>query len=194
MFRFPHDHRPNRVLLHDTDAVMYDAWWPHLDNWGLADLRAIKSRRINYYVTTVATVLAKAVCLRLDSLSAEERSLHRPDLPFVALHDTTLAWTESARRFATDEPPLHASHIYLLPFGPDGGTKAGRRVEADNGSYFTSAELFRKAQAIQTEHVSRVMPTAGVGIYRSGLWRGLPTFYLWGSVSRLHPRPGSDRC
>ncbi|ORV54597.1 hypothetical protein AWC05_18605 [Mycobacterium florentinum] len=28
VFRFPHDDRPNRVLRHDGDIVMYDVWWP----------------------------------------------------------------------------------------------------------------------------------------------------------------------
>jgi len=28
VFRFPHDDRPNRVILRDDDVVMYDVWWP----------------------------------------------------------------------------------------------------------------------------------------------------------------------
>jgi len=70
VFRFPHDDRPNRVLLHHGDVVMYDGWWPHLDGWGLSNLEAIKRKRVSYYVTTLATVLLKAA--HLDSVSFGE--------------------------------------------------------------------------------------------------------------------------
>jgi hypothetical protein len=126
VFRFPHDDRPNRVLLHDSDVVMYDAWWPHLDGWGLADLEAIKHQRISYYVTTVSTVLEKATYLRSDPLSADERAVHRPDLPFAAVHDAMITWSSAyTGRLTEARSELNTSQIYLLPFGPGGGTKAG---------------------------------------------------------------------
>ena len=187
VFRFPHDDRPNRVLLHHDDVVMYDGWLPHRDGWGLADLEAIKRQRIVYYVTTVSTLQEKATYLRVDPLSADERAVHRPDLPFAALQDTAITWFVGSHRAAVRaRSGLDASPIYLLPFGPGGGTKTGLRIVADNGSSFSVDELFRKAQAAQSRHLGDAMPVAGVGIYRSGLQRGLPAFYLWGSVSRLH--------
>ena len=186
VFRFPHDDRPNRVLLYDSDVVMYDVWWPHLDSWGLADLAAIKRQRIAYYVTTASTVQEKATQLRSDPLSVDERAVHRPDLPFAAVRDATITWSSDHIRLTGARSELDASPIYLMPFGPGGGTKAGVRVVADNSSSFSTEELLRKAQAAQVGHLSDVIPVAGVGIYRSGLQRGLPAFYLWGSVSRLH--------
>jgi len=193
VFRFAQDDRPNRVLLHDHDVVMYDTWWPHLDGWGLADLEAIKRERGSYYVTTLSTVLAKATYLRADPLSAEERAMHRPDLPFAVAQDTAANWSSHiVGGLAEVGSVLHASGIYVLPFGPRGGTKAGVRVVADNGSFFTAEELFRKAQAAQARHLS-ALAVSGVGIYRSGLQHGLPAFYLWGAASRLHeylPRHG----
>jgi hypothetical protein len=169
VFRFPHDDRPNRVLLHDSDVVMYDVWWPHLDGWGLAHLEAITRQRINYYVTTVSTIREKATYLRSDPMSADERVVHRPDLPFAVIQDPAISWSsDNPGRLTESRSELKASPIYLSPFGPSGGTKAGVRVVADNGASFTAEELFRKAQAAQARHVSDVMPTAGVGIYRSG--------------------------
>lgn len=193
VFQFPHDDRPNRVLLHDDDVVMYDAWHPHLDRWGQADLDTTKRQRISYYVTTVSTLLEKATPLRSDPLSADERTLHRPDLPFAAAQDTTITWASSAERLTETRPNLKASAIYLLPFGPGGGTKAGVRVTADNGSSFTAEELFRKARPVQAQHLSDAIPVTGVGIYRSGLQRGIPAFYLWGAVSRLHEHIAAHR-
>jgi hypothetical protein len=122
----PARRQTNRVLLHDSDVVMYDAWWPHLDGWGLADLEAIKHQRISYYVTTVSTVLEKATYQRSDPLSADERAVHRPDLPFAAVHDAMITWSSAyTGRLTEARSELNTSQIYLLPFGPGGGTKAG---------------------------------------------------------------------
>ncbi|WAC93409.1 hypothetical protein [Mycobacterium sp. Aquia_213] len=186
VFRFPHDDRPNRVLLYDGDVVMYDVWWPHQDGWGLADLATVKRKRIAYYITTVATLLEKATHLRSDPLTDDERAVHRPDLPFAAVQDAAITWSSDPGRLAGHRSELSAPHIYLAPFGPGGGTKTGQRVVADNGAFFSPEELFRKAQAAQAPHLGAESPASGVGIYRSGLQRGLPEFYLWGSVSRLH--------
>jgi hypothetical protein len=193
VFQFPHDDRPNRVLLHDDDVVMYDAWWPHLGRWGLGDLNAIKRQRISYYVTTVSTLLEKATHLRSDPLSADEQTVHRPDLPFIAAQDMAITWAGNSGGLTETRSKLKASAVYLLPFGPGGGTKAGVRVTADNGSSFTAEELFGKAQAAQAQHLSDAIPVTGVGIYRSGLQRGLPAFYLWGAVSRVHEHATAHR-
>ena len=166
---------------------MADHARPHLDRWGLADLEAIKHQRISYYLITVSTLLEKARYLRSDPLSADERAVHRPDLPFAAVQDTVISWSsDNTGRLAETRSELNTPRVYLEPSGPRGGTKAGVRVVADDGSSFTAEELFRKTQATQARHFSDEMPVAGVGIYRSGLQRGLPAFYLWGSVSRLH--------
>ncbi|WP_433534546.1 hypothetical protein ACQPZK_20460 [Micromonospora sp. CA-249363] len=194
VFRFSHDERPNRVLLCDSDVVMYDAWWPHLEAWGLADLAAIKRQHISYYVTTVSTVLEKAKHLRTAPLTAAEMAVHRPDLPFAAVQDVTVTWSSGDADRVTDaRAVLSAYRVYLLPFGPGGGTKAGVRVTADNGNAFTIGELFRKAQAVQARHLGDALPGAGVGIYRSGLQRGFPAYYLWGAVSRLHEHLAAHR-
>jgi hypothetical protein len=194
VFRFSHDDRPNRVLLHESKVVMYDAWLPHRDGWGLADLGAVKRQRVSYYVATASTVLEKATYLRSDPLSADERAVHRPDLPFAAVQDAAISWSsDNAGRLTEARSELNAARLYLLPFGPGGGTKAGVQVAADNGSSFTAEELFRKAQAAQARHINEAMPVAGVGIYRSGLQRGVPAFYLWGSVSRLHEQVAAHR-
>lgn len=194
VFRFRHDDRPNRVLLRDGDVVMYDGWRPGLEAWGLADLAAIKRRRISYYVTTVSTVIEKATPLRTAPLTANEAAVHRPDLPFAAVQDVAMTWSsDEAGQFTDARADLDASRIYLVPFGLGGGTKAGVRVAADNGKAFTVGELFHKAQAVQSQHLGDVLPAPGVGIYRYGLQRGLPAYYLWGAVSQLHEHLAARR-
>ncbi len=187
-----------RVLVHDGDVVMYDAWWPDLGDWGLADLGSIKRRRVSYYVVATRVLAEKAAYLRAAPLTAHELSVHRPDLPFAALQEPGLSWTTEPPS-ATTPPPgpgevdgdgarvaLHVGEIYLCPFGPQGGSKAGTRVKAANGQAFTVAELLRIAATVQASQAGDLPPVQGVGVYREGLQRGLPAYYLWGAESRLH--------
>ncbi|MBO0825623.1 MAG: hypothetical protein J2P27_17485 [Actinobacteria bacterium] len=183
---------------------MYDSWWPHRGNWGLASLGEVKKRRVTYYVATVATVAERATFVRSEPLTEAEISLHRPDLPFAAVQCPRLSWAaeapESAEAFARSRPSagcpaaevLGASEVYLFPFGPKGGERAGVRVKADNGTSFSWEELVWKALVVQAPGVRDGASAQGVGIYRSGLNRGIPAYYLWGSRSRLHDQIASS--
>lgn len=136
--------------------------------------------------------------MRSEPLTADERAVHRPDLPFAVAQSARLSWPAVVSqtpawaaefRAATGRPHgagLQAPEVYLCPFGPKGGSKAGVRVRADNGTAFTAEELMRKAATIQAPHVGGGVPVHGVGIYRLGLRRGVPAFYLWGAASRMH--------
>ncbi|MEU5788697.1 hypothetical protein ABZ754_13335 [Micromonospora purpureochromogenes] len=190
--------------------ALYDTWWPHLGNWGLANLGEIKKRRVSYYVATALTLAEKATYVRSEPLTEVERALHRPDLPFAVAQRQVLSWPAeapespeaSARDWRSAGCPetevLRASEVYLLPFGPKGGERAGVRVRAENGTSFGWDELVWKASVIQAPFIRAGASVQGVGIYRSGLNRGVPAYYLWGSQSRLHDqiayahRPGTD--
>jgi hypothetical protein len=188
-------------LIHGTDIVMYDAWWPHLEDWGLSRLQEIKRQRIRYYVTFLSTVAEKATYLRAEPLTRDEVSIHRPDLPVSLVQCAAMQWPVEVPQVAADLTErwraagcsdsragigLNASEIYLYPFGSKGGQKAGVRVRADNGVAFTPEELLWKAAMLQAPHVGDVLPTQGVGFYRTGLHRGIPGYYLWGSESQMH--------
>lgn len=195
-----------RIDAYDS-VVMHDAWWPHLDNWGLANLQHVKRQRIHYYVATLGTVLEKAAYVRTEPLSDDEVAMHRPDLPLSFARCAAISWSaevpESAAqmagrvraagcRDARDGATLGASEIYLFPFGPKGGQKAGIRVKADNKAAFTAEEILWKAAVVQAPHIGDEVATHGVGIYRLGLLRGVPGFYLWGNVSQLHSYLASE--
>jgi hypothetical protein len=195
VFRFPAPNatEPNRVLFVDDHVVMYDAWWPHLASWGMADLAYVRRGTWNYYATLVSTVLDKAVYVRKEPMSPTEVMLHRPDLPFAIGQNGAGSWSSDPTTATPEAPNGHGTdvviavaQVYLTPFGPNGGTKSPVAVDADNGSAFTVDELMRKAAAIQTPHIKDERPTSGVGLYRAGLKRGIPSYYLWGAVSRLH--------
>jgi hypothetical protein len=192
------DDRPFRVLVYDSGVVMYDAWWPHLGNWGLANLGEVKKRRVSYYVVTASTLMQKATFARSEPLTEAEFSLYRPDLPFAAVQCQVLSWPaeapESAEAAARswrsagcpEAGTLAASEVYLQPFGPKGGGRTGVRVKADNGASFGWAELVWKASVLQAPFIRAGASAQGLGIYRSGLNRGIPAYYLWGSRSRMH--------
>ena len=182
----------HRVLLVDQDVVMSDAWWSHRGN-GLADLVEVQRGARNYYVTLVSTVLEKAEYLWTQPLSLAGLALHRPDLPFAIGQNASASWspdetTAAAQAWnASDgEVVIAVAQVYLSPFGSQGGHKRAVRVRAENGSSFTTGELIRKAAVVQAPHIKNERPTAGVGVYRSGLIRGIPSYYVWGAESRLH--------
>lgn len=199
VFRWSDGDRLNRVLVRDADVVMYDTWWPHLSTWGLADLPSAKRGSVSYYVIPVSVLTEKAIFVRSDPLTADERAVHRPDLPFAVVQRADTYWpadpsqapTLAAEFRAADDASggdgPQTSEAYLCPFGPRGGSKAGVRVHADNGTAFTTEELIRKAAVIQAPQINApVVKVEGVGIYRRGLQRGIPSFYLWGAASRMH--------
>ena len=92
-----------------------------------------------------------------------------------------------------------ASEAYLQPFGPKGGGRTSVRVKADNGTSFRWDELVWKASVLQAPFIRAGASAQGVGIYRSGLNRGIPAYYLWGAQSQTHNEiayhahpPGTD--
>jgi hypothetical protein len=193
VFRWTTDETPMRVLLHDAGVVMYDTWLPHLNTWGLANLVEVRSKRISYYVAPDTTLAERATYLRTEPMTGEETALHRPDLPFTAARYAGVDWSDADRLDADDAVTVNAAEIYLYPFGPSGGQKRAVRVEADDGTGFTAAELIGKAAAAQARSAGRTTPTEGVGIYRDGLNRGVPAYYLWGHQSRLETQIASAR-
>jgi hypothetical protein len=195
VFRLPSPSatEPNRVLLVDKDVVIYDAWWSHRGSWGMADPVEVQRGAWNYYVTLVSTMLEKAEYVRTEPLSPAEVALHRPDLPFAIGQNAAASWssdqtTAAAQAWKTSDGDvvIAVAQVYLSPFGPQGGHKRAVRVQAENGTSFTTGELIRKAAVVQAPHIKDERPAAGVGVYRSGLIRGIPSYYLWGAESRLH--------
>ncbi|GAB3275439.1 hypothetical protein GCM10027589_00600 [Actinocorallia lasiicapitis] len=176
---------------------MYDAWWDHLGAWGLADLKKVRRQAISYYCTPVSTLVEKAELIRFEPLSEEESTLHRPDLPFAAVRDVQQPWPSAPPtdpREVADvltaqdreaESLLTAPEIYLVPFGPSGGRKTPVLVAAPDGVAFTRVELLFEAMNIQGTRGGASAETEGMGIFRSGLHRGRPSYYLWGARSRL---------
>jgi hypothetical protein len=187
--------RPIRILAFDADQVMYDSWLPDASRWGIDSL----SRRISYFRIWTSFVLNKSHYLRTDKYTEQERAVHRPDLPFSFARFEGLEWPMTCPASKNDFPQnlpqpanpmigkrqLDAPRIFLDPFGPKGGPKPSVLITAENETSFTVEEVLWHAARLQFQHLRDVRVVDGVGIYRSGIQRGLPSYYIWGAKNRM---------
>ena len=173
-----------RVIAYDDAEVMYDVWWPHKNAWAMAKLQG----DFTYYRLPRDYVEADARHIRTDPLSGGELQVHRPDLPFAVAQREGTSWYDRSWPdgvFGTT-PVLAVSAIYLSPFGPRNSAKPPVLIEADNGESFTELELLTKAKELQAPFIGDVRLTDGVGIYRAGIKKRTPSYYLWGARSRAN--------
>lgn len=190
------DERPIRVLAFDDREVMYDVWWPHKNAWGLANFRGTTT----YYRIPTPFLLERGRYVRTDSYTTSEAQLHRPDLPLSFGRCAALNWSEDrpstiaelaeqlitggcANTRQTSKNLLAVPVVYLCPFGPKGGSKPGTLIHAKDGEAFTAAELLWHAWDLQAPHLREPLLTQGVGLYRSGVQRQKPSYYIWGARS-----------
>jgi len=189
------DSRPLRVIAFDEEIVMYDCWWPHIPGWGIDSI----NRTISYYRIPTSLLLNKGKYLRTEEYTEAELAVHRPDLPFSFARFADLEWPTvcpvtseefpdgsfACKNDEHSQPYLDATKIYLQPFGPKGSSKPGFIIEAENSTGFTVAEILWHAARLQSPFLREIRVTTGIGTYRSGIQRKLPSYYIWGSKSRM---------
>ena len=183
--------QPVRVVASDGHVVMYDTWWPEKRAWGMARL----SGRYAYYRLPNDYFEQHVRYLRIEALSQSEIDVHRPSLPFSLAQHDDLSWYESwgtdgrSSNFQTVEGRnVNAPAVYIVPFGPKDGGKPAVLVKAENEKHFSETELLLRAHQIQRPFIGEQRLTAGVGLHRLGVQGNLPSYYLWGSRSRLEGR------
>jgi hypothetical protein len=195
VFQTEWDSRPIRIIAFDDEQVMYDSWWPHVPGWGIDSL----NRTVSYYRLPTSLLFSKAKYLRTEEYTEAELSIHRPDLPFAFARSPSLEWPTGSPATVEEFPnglfqladkpseprTLDTPKIYLAPFGPKGSSKPGVLVEAENGTCFTVEEILWRAAQLQSQYLREIKVTAGVGIYRLGIQRKLPSYYIWGAKSRM---------
>jgi hypothetical protein len=195
VFKTDWDERPIRVLAFDDIEVLHDCWWPHLNRWGLSQLRG----KASYYRFPTGLLRSRAVCVRVDRLTPAELAVHRPDLPLRLCRFPDLHWTKdryptiasyasavekASPRLRIDpvRVALDLPAVVLMPFGPKGSRKRGSVVKARSASGFSALELLWLSHNLQSQYVKDWRN--GVGIYRSGFEGGVPSYYLWGASDR----------
>lgn len=187
------DDRLIRVLAFDENTVIYDCWVPHKNEWSLTSLKGT----VFYYRLARPRIISDAAYIRTEPLSKEELDIHRPDIPLSFLQAGSVQWSElqlndidtAAARLAAIDPRLalqviNAPAIFLLPFGKKGRVLPGVKINAKNGATFSAAELLFYAGQIQQPSLSGDSIANGIGIYRAGIQKCLPSFYIWGAEKR----------
>lgn len=185
-----------RVIAFDATVVFYDVWRSDIGDWELA----ARKGNISYYRIFAPFLFASAVYVRTDEYSDAELKRHRPDLPMSFAVVRGVEWTPTPPHAASDieamlrtsvddsvsvHGVLHIPAVYLEPFGPKGSSKPGTLITAQDGSAFTGGELLWRAWQLQAPHLRALGRVKGVGLHRSGTRRGIPSYYIWGSDSRL---------
>ncbi len=194
VFRLPWGADLVRVLAFDQRVVMYDVWWSHKNAWRLAK----PPSNVTYYRLPRDLFEEMAKFERFDPYSPEEFALHQPQLPFSFAQSASLSWygfppsVDRINIALQDRPSLEhkvtlleVASVYLQPFGPKGGVVSAIQVSSSTHTGFTEAELLSEAWKIQSQHCGAEILTRGVGLHRSGLRKGVPSYYVWGANSKL---------
>jgi hypothetical protein len=171
------DDRPIRVLMADDAEAFYDAHLPEV-GWNLA-----RARTAIYYRTTTSLLQSSAERIRSDPLSKQEREKHRPDLPMRLFRSRKADWHKPLREWPNIDADLKigCERLALIPYGPKGAPLKPVVVKAADGRAFSGAELLAAAHEVQTAECTAI---EGAGLYRSGISRGIPSYYLWGATDQ----------
>lgn len=187
MYRTEWDERPYRVIGFDDTEIFYDCLWPHDNSWAFS---GNFKKKCYFYRMPVPLFIAKATLIDFTPLTIEEQNFFRPDLPLRLCRTKEFHWNafesdhyHSFKKDTTElsdksflNQKLMADKIVLIPLGNNGGLKKGTTVTADNLNYFECSELIWKAKEIQ-EAVNHQV-SAGIGLYRIGFEKGLPSYYI----------------
>lgn len=181
--------KPVRIIAFNRFQVFYEVWWEHANDWGC---KSNLKGRVNYYCTYTKNFLGSNY-LRIEPFTEEELKIHRPDLPFYLCRIERLNWnTENFANVKDFEgyilskgietsklENLDIPEIILMPYGKDGFAKKGAMVSAANSKSFIGAELLWQAQNMQAPHL-KTKTGNGMGIYRMGFEKGIPSYYIGG--------------
>lgn len=171
------DERPIRVMMADSIEVFYDASLPDV-GWNLA-----RTRTAIYYRILTTLLHSKGQRIRTEPLTNRELATHRPDLPMRVLRNGEADWANPLADWPEIDTDFEvkSQRVALIPFGPKGAPRRAIVVEAADGRSFRGNELLAAAHGIQMAHCPDVR---GVGLYRSGISGGVPSYYLWGAVDK----------
>ena len=123
--------------------------------------------------------------------SDERLAVIRPDLPMrigriydiswgdqVFNSEETIAkYLETYASVAVRTKMLDVKEVYLKRQSKTAGSSVPFLVTADNGKNIPLEELLFKANQIQSS--LKTEKSAGIGIYRSGIIKGIPSYYIW---------------
>jgi hypothetical protein len=181
------DNQTSRIIGMDNIEVFYDCLWPHDNSWTFS---GNFKKKCHFYRTSREVFERRARLINNLPLTPEEQNAFRPDLPMRLGRTRELKWNNFASSqfnefvaMAKDlgdnkflDSRIEINEMVLIPYGAKGGLKKGMVVKADNEKYFDCAELIWKAKELQESINDNT--SEGIGIYRLGFEKGLPSFYI----------------
>jgi hypothetical protein len=195
---------PIRILRFDDIEVFYDSYWSSLNKWTFAS--SLK-RSGTYYRLSTDFFLKNTTFLRYQPLTTEEIDTFRPDLPNRLCRNKQMYWTDKifdnlddyktyASQFGcdtSDNVVLPVPSITLNPFGAKGRITSLKStlIASVDKSGFSCIELLWLANNLQAEHSKHIVDK-GVGIYRSGHSKKVPSYYIWGYYDMANNIPKEE--
>lgn len=181
------DKRPFRIIGIDEIEVFYDCLWPHNNSWSFSGKF---NERCSFYRLPRQLFTENSTLRDFINFTEEEKHFFRPDLLMRIARLKIVSWNQFKQsnyrefRFFLNatigqdipEQTLTTDSIYVYPFGPKGGARRSKKLVADNKKYFTIPELIWKCKSIQETVNPNI--SKGVGVYRSGIERGIPLYYI----------------
>ncbi len=169
------DKRPLRIIGLDEHEVFYDCEWSD----GQWTFSGNFKRTCIFYRVPTALFATRSQRIGDLPLTPEEWNAFRPDLPMRLGRSKDLSWNtpwdrSSAERAANDER-IPCDAVVLVPYGPKGGSKSGVVVTATDGGLMV-ADLMLEAKRIQ--EATNPGTSNGVGLYRLGWQKRLPSYYI----------------
>lgn len=171
------DHRPIRVLQSDAIETFYDAEMDEA-GWVMA-----KARTAIYYRTSTRHLRENASDALPKPFTAQENRKFRPDLPMRLFRHYDAKWSDELSIIAAleDDVPIPVQEVAIIPFGSRGSAAKAVKVQASDGKHLHLRELIQAAHSAQRAECAEVK---GIGMYRSGIVGGIPSYYLWGATDR----------
>lgn len=171
------DHRPIRVLQTDAIETFYDAEMDEV-SWVMAN-----ARTATYYRTSTRYLRETVSSALPNPFSLKGYRKFRPDLPMRLFRHHDADWSDELPILTALEGvfSIPAKEVVIIPFGSKGGATKPINVHACDGKRLFLREIIEAAHSTQQ---SKCADVKGVGLYRSGIVGGVPSYYLWGATDR----------
>jgi len=182
-----------RVLLCDEYKVFYQNHILRNPESDLASVKSTYSSGKQYFTFTSLQHFRDEnfPFVGRKELSDEERNWLRPELPLFFGRSKLLSWKTISKfsdyraLFDYDQEfkkQLSFDTLFIETYGPRGGGKKVAQIKSSESGQLTVAEVVWQSARFQMAAFED--DRYGVGIYRLGIHKGYPLFYLFGNYDR----------
>lgn len=184
ILKFKKDGELVKVIGFDDVEVFYDSL-SYDGTWMFANLK----RAMTYYRLPTDFFIENTELLDVNVLSDEEKQVFRPDLPFRFFRDKNLSWREvytNAEKGNTSIPSFSFKDLDIDKIYINSCMKSGRFSKSIliNTKEQPDIEILKIISKAQVEALKPKNDTIGVGIFRCGSTKKIPSFYLWGYIDQ----------